>query len=203
MIHLGEAGEQATRTPLYDGAGNQFSPSVSPDGRWVVFASDHEGSLPRVYVIPLIGQGALDKVFDRFGSSPFWSPDGETLYFQTFSSGTWHLMGTEVIRDANTDGQPQSANFEVGEVRQVMEAQELWSKGFRIMPDGKSILEIADKRKEGEAEEAEEPANDPGVFYVTRNFFTELERLAPTKSAAKQKTIEKTVRAFSISTWDL
>ena len=63
-------------------------------------------------------------------------------------------MATEVIRDANTDGQQQSANFEVGEVREVMEAQEMWSKGFRIMPDGKSILEIADKRKEGEARDA-------------------------------------------------
>jgi serine/threonine-protein kinase len=182
VIHLGRDGEQSKKESVYEGPRRQDGAQVSPNGRWIAFASTHEGSTPRLYVMPITGKGFLYKVLDSMAAYPFWAPDGNTLYFQTFNreSNTRRLMAAQVIRGAEPDGEQPSEIFEVGEISEVMEGQ-TGSRGFWMMPDGKSILEIADEPNE---EEEKDATDDPGVFHVTRNFFNELNRLAPTKKAA-------------------
>ncbi|MEE8117390.1 MAG: protein kinase, partial [Gemmatimonadales bacterium] len=59
---------------------NERHAQVSPDGRWLAYTSNLTGE-PEVYVQALSGEGARYRISTRGGSSPRWSPDGETLYY--------------------------------------------------------------------------------------------------------------------------
>src|ERR1041385_7806419 len=55
---------------------NQFdnhSPSLSPDGHWVAYASNESGRL-EVYVRPFPGPGGRWQVSPAGGSEPLWAP---------------------------------------------------------------------------------------------------------------------------------
>jgi serine/threonine-protein kinase len=71
--------------PMHDGAdtadpvevaGRVNSASISPDGRWLVFATNGE-----IYVKPYPGPGAPVRVSRRGGFKPAWSPEGGELYY--------------------------------------------------------------------------------------------------------------------------
>jgi len=55
-------------------------PIVSPDGRWLAFASGDSGR-SEVYVQPLERQGATVPVSRGGGESPVWAHDGRSLYY--------------------------------------------------------------------------------------------------------------------------
>ncbi|MCH7601119.1 MAG: hypothetical protein IH973_15320 [Myxococcales bacterium] len=57
------------------------------------------------------------------------------------------------------------------------------------MPDGKSFLVIG--RAAPADGEIVESADDPAVIHVVRNFFTLLERVAPTKKETAEKENNK------------
>jgi Tol biopolymer transport system component len=55
-------------------------PVISPDGRWLAYASNESGRF-EVYVTPFPGPGRKWQVSTAGGSNPTWTPDGaETLY---------------------------------------------------------------------------------------------------------------------------
>jgi Tol biopolymer transport system component len=73
----------ATRgvTQLVDLPGSaQHSSSVSPDGRWLAYASNETGRY-EVWIEPLPPTGARHRVTRDGGSHPLWLPDGRSLYF--------------------------------------------------------------------------------------------------------------------------
>jgi Tol biopolymer transport system component len=75
--------DMATRsvTQLVDLPGSaQHSSSVSPDGRWLAYASNETGRY-EVWIEPLPPTGARHRVTRDGGSHPLWLPDGESLYF--------------------------------------------------------------------------------------------------------------------------
>ena len=176
VLHLGVDGEKATREPLYQGPSFQFSPAVSPNGRWVAFASGHEGQGAGVYVKSIAGAGGVYSVSSDGGSVSRWSPDGKTLYFHENSGGKRRLMAAEVLSGADAGSDDKQATFEIGEIKPVFDLG-TDIRAWQIMPDGKSLLVIALAQKEG----VEEVVDDLAVIHVVRNFFTELERLAPAK----------------------
>ena len=180
VLHLGVDGEKATREPLYQGPSFQFSPAVSPNGRWMAFASGHEGEGPGVYVKSIADAGGVYSVSGDGGSASHWSPDGKTLYFQNFSDSKRRLMAAEVLSGADAGSDDKQATFEIGEIKPVFDLRTDIRAG-QIMPDGKSFLVIANAQKEGVEEGVEEVVDDLAVIHVVRNFFTELERLAPAK----------------------
>ena len=59
--------------------------AISPDGRWVAYASDEERSpgsgRERVYVRSFPEPGARFVVSGGAGSNPRWAPDGRTIYY--------------------------------------------------------------------------------------------------------------------------
>ena len=59
---------------------SEWTPRLSPDGRWVAYASDESGSY-QVYVRPFPGAGARFQVSADGGEMPVWSHDGRRLYF--------------------------------------------------------------------------------------------------------------------------
>ena len=65
------------RTP-----GNDANGQISPDGRWLLWASDESGR-HEVYVAPFPGGGASVQVSRDGGDQPRWNPAGGELFFKT------------------------------------------------------------------------------------------------------------------------
>jgi len=64
-------------TPFHEGW-----PSVSPDGRWLVYASDESGQF-EVYVRPFRGPGGVSPVSLDGGSAPVWAHNGREIVYST------------------------------------------------------------------------------------------------------------------------
>jgi serine/threonine-protein kinase len=60
---------------------DEVSPSVSPDGRWLAYASNESGRY-EVYVRPFPGMGARYPVSLDGGTVPLWSPRGNELFYR-------------------------------------------------------------------------------------------------------------------------
>lgn len=68
-------------TPVIDFPDSaQHSSAVSPDGKWLAYASNETGRY-EVWLEPFPRTGARQQVTRDGGSHPLWSPDGRTLYF--------------------------------------------------------------------------------------------------------------------------
>lgn len=68
-------------TPVIDLPGSaQHSSAVSPDGRWMAYASNETGRY-EVWLEPVPGTGARYQLTRDGGSHPLWVADGRALYF--------------------------------------------------------------------------------------------------------------------------
>lgn len=191
VLRLGENGDLAVHEQWNRNhrKGRQTSPAISPpNGEWVAFDSRHEGG-QNIYVLPISGEGALYRVSKGDGDNPFWSPDGKTLYYSSrISKGVRKsaLVAANVVGPADTIPGDDGLTFKVGNAKPVSDLLD-GIQTAQLMPDGKSVLFIAEAPKEGEEDVLEEPLDDPAVIHVTRNFFTKLEELAPTKKKSTEK----------------
>jgi hypothetical protein len=73
--------------PFVAGRFQKWQPDVSPDGRWLLYASDEPGRF-EVFVRPLTGEGAPRQVSVGGGSEPLWSRDGSSIYYRGQAPGT-------------------------------------------------------------------------------------------------------------------
>jgi serine/threonine-protein kinase len=55
-------------------------PELSPDGRWLAYASNLSGRI-EVYLRPYPGPGASEPVSTEGGANPIWNPNGKKLFF--------------------------------------------------------------------------------------------------------------------------
>ena len=73
--------------PKYD----LYRGQISPDERWIAFHVPIESDYPQVYVTPLRKQLPPDEkewiLVANSGGYPFWSPDGNLLYFLSKRDG--------------------------------------------------------------------------------------------------------------------
>jgi hypothetical protein len=68
---------QVTKTPFIE-----TTPRISPDGRWVAYASDEPGE-HRVYIQSFPEPGVKQPVSPAGGIEPRWSRDGKELFYYT------------------------------------------------------------------------------------------------------------------------
>jgi Tol biopolymer transport system component len=68
-------GNHAKQLTTFD---NDFYPSCSPDGKWVVFASQRSGSAPTLWKVPVDG-GETEALIDHPPGLPDVSPDGKWI----------------------------------------------------------------------------------------------------------------------------
>ncbi|HVP38087.1 MAG TPA: protein kinase [Candidatus Saccharimonadales bacterium] len=73
-------GRQPPR-PVVQSAFNERGGRLSPDGRWLAYASNESGH-DEVYVIPYPGPGGKWQVSTAGGSFPQWRADGKELFFE-------------------------------------------------------------------------------------------------------------------------
>ncbi len=67
--------------PIISSPALEYSPTLSPDGAWMAYASDDNGRL-EIYVVPFpIRSGVRWRVSTNGGSMPLWSRNGREIYY--------------------------------------------------------------------------------------------------------------------------
>jgi serine/threonine-protein kinase len=183
LISLGENGEIATRTSWAVGPRGQAQPSISPDGQYVAYTSwDANTESTEVYVRPFDSSEESNleyQVSNNGGGWAMWAPDGKTLYYVEGKDQS-KLMAATVLTNAGPTGDGKLSRFEIGEVKELFGFGTFGLHGqehVTIMPDGSGFLRTDIVQHEG----AEKTSDDLTLIHVVRNFFTELERVAPTE----------------------
>lgn len=102
------------------GGGQTFEARVSPDGRWIAYATDHSGRL-EIQVQSLLEPGMRYPVSVAGGGYPRWRADGRELYFisadsrlmaATFTAATPPAIGTPAaLFEVTLNAHPDRATF--------------------------------------------------------------------------------------------
>jgi serine/threonine-protein kinase len=88
----------STLVPLVTGPAAEIDPMVSPDGRWLTYASNESG-VAEVYVRPFPDAGSARwQVSTAGGTSPVWSHSGRELFYRS----TQEQLMTVAIRPGAT-----------------------------------------------------------------------------------------------------
>jgi Tol biopolymer transport system component len=119
-----------TATRLIDLPGSaQHSSSVSPDGKWMAYASNETGRY-EVWIEPLPRSGARLQVTRDGGSHPLWAPDGLSLYFDRN-----HQMYRLAVNTQDMASIGEAVPLPIEGF-----AQAEYRRQFDLMPDGRQFL---------------------------------------------------------------
>jgi len=119
------------RTPhqVLASAFNNGMPALSPDGRWLAYASDESGRA-EVYVRPYPGPGGRWQVSLDGGAQPVWAPNGREIFYRNGER--------TMVAAVRTQG-----GFEVGSRTQLFEGafdDFVGVRDYDVAPDGQSFL---------------------------------------------------------------
>jgi Tol biopolymer transport system component len=119
-----------TVTRLVDWPGSaQHSSSMSPDGKWMAYASNETGRY-EVRLEPFPRSGARLQLTRDGGSHPLWAPDGRSLYFDRDHQMFRLAVNTQ---DVTSIGEPTPLPI-------TGFAQAEYRRQFDLMPDGRQFL---------------------------------------------------------------
>ena len=131
-----------------------LSAAVSPDGRWIAYASEASG-VTDIFVQAYPATSSRWKVSTGGGAEPVWSPDGKTLYYRT---GGQMYGGKVMAAHLRTD-----PTFSVLSIETILEGgyvKRLGLPDYDIDPSGRRFVMIR-------------PANRPSEgFTVVGNWLT-------------------------------
>jgi serine/threonine-protein kinase len=145
-------------------------PDLSPDGRWLAYASDESGR-SEVYVQPYPGPGPRRQVSTEGGTGPAWSRDGRELFYSTTPSfgGQAALTKMMVVAVSFTP------TFTAGHPRMLFQGRYGATAGIRaydVTSDGRRFLMVQQKERA--------PVGAADMILV-QNWSEELKARVPTK----------------------
>ena len=146
------------RQPLIRTPFNEGSPTFSPDGHWLAYASDASGR-SEIYVQPYPGPGGRLQISTGGGSEPVWSRNGRELFYR---SGDKTMAVDIDARSGFSAGKPKALFQGLYQPTPVVEPN------YDVTPDGRFLM-----IKPGGEDQA------PTQVNVVLNWFEELKRLAP------------------------
>ena len=161
LVSLG--GENRTEG-LIETEGVDIHGRVSPDGRWMAYASTESGQF-EVYVRPFpnVDDGRW-QISRAGGSSPLWAPDGQELFFK--GAGVSDVMAVTV----ETEPTFNPGNPEVLFTGQYRASAPGRGPAWDVAPDGRFLM----IRSAGATGQAAAPH-----IVVVENWVEELKRLVP------------------------
>ncbi|MCU1307576.1 MAG: serine/threonine protein kinase [Acidobacteriaceae bacterium] len=102
---------------------------LSPDGRWLAYASTESGT-SQIYVVPFHGGQGKWQVSTTEGSQPKWSRDGKELYF---ANDITRVLSAVSVKET-------SGALQFGPAITLATAQATQQFIYDVSPDGKKIL---------------------------------------------------------------
>ncbi len=145
------------RVTTFDEHGATFS----PDGRWIVYASDESGR-DEVYVQPYPGPGERTTVSTTGGDEPVWSGDGREIFYR---NGDEMMVVDVETQPTFTAGRPTV----LFEGRYLPMPGNSGSRNYDVAPDGQRLVMVQG-----------EESSTLSEFHVVLNWFEELTQLVPT-----------------------
>ena len=154
-------GDAQTVVPLLHTTFNERFPDVSPDGRWLAYASNESGA-EEVYVRPFpdVDAGGRWQVSTNGGTQPRWASNSTELFYRNGNA----------IMTVPVETEP---SFAAGNPTVVFEGQyaaPLGGRTYDVSLDGERFLMLKEVDRDSE----------PVRIVVVRNWFEELRRLVPT-----------------------
>ena len=128
-----------TPVPMVASSFTELNPAISPDSRWLAYASNESGQ-NEIFVRPFPNTGdGRWQVSTGGGFMPRWAPDGKTLYF--IEPGSGQVMSVPVTT---------SPTFAAGQARGLFNASGFVIDGFHtsfeLTPDGRQFLFTAPRQ---------------------------------------------------------
>ena len=160
----------ASVQPAFQTPHNERWPEISPDGRWLAYASNVSGRY-EVYVRPYPGPGWTEQASIEGGLSPAWHPNGPELFYLSSkgSAGRRRMMVVEFAA-----GSPPR----MGRPRPLFEYDHLallcaFVRCFDVAPDGQRFYTV----------QTPTPPAPPVVTHISliQNWFDELRAKVPTR----------------------
>ena len=119
-----------TSKPVAASAAAEIAPKFSPDGKWVAYGSNQDGTL-QVYVQPFPPTGAVYKITAAAGGmAPVWSRDGNRIFYVANS----RLHAATVRKTPTFDVTARDSLFEGNYLLNVPQ-----HANYDVSPDGKSF----------------------------------------------------------------
>jgi Tol biopolymer transport system component len=161
--HIGALSIEGDRKwgPLLQEKFYEAHPQISPNGRWMAYASSSEsGGQPEVYVrsFPEVDKGRW-QISANGGNSPLWSRDGRELFYRSGNS----VIGIDVQTEPT---------FKAGKPKILFQGVYL---GWDLSPDGKRFL----MTKPLASTSAASTAVGPRKINIVLNWFEELKERVP------------------------
>ncbi len=116
---------------LLDSEFFETTPAVSPDGRWLAYASNESGR-NEVYVSPFPSMSGKQQVSREGGVEPVWNPDGSSIFFRDLFNA---VKETEVV--------PSGGDLGIGRetvLFHVFARVPIAGSTFDVTPDGQRFL---------------------------------------------------------------
>ena len=142
-------------------------PTLSPDGRWLAYASNDSGR-DEVYIRAYPGAAQRHQISTQGGVAPAWSGDGREFFYMTGANAKVRLMVGRFDRDSGGL---------IGSPSVLIEGSYTISSPLRSYdpaPDGRHFVMVR-QPPAGQ----DDPVNTQ--IAVVLNWFGELKRLAPAK----------------------
>jgi serine/threonine-protein kinase len=120
-----------TMTPLVTTPFSNVNPALSPDGRWIAYASDESGS-SEVYVHAFPSMQGRTQVSAGGGAEPVWARNGRELFYR----GKEKLMSVAYSTVAGFEAEAPQPLFD----DRMGNAQGAGHTGYDATPDGKLVM---------------------------------------------------------------
>ena len=138
-------GVDSVATPLVTSPGADYSPAVSPDGKWLAYVSNETGRL-EVYVTPFASPRAAKWVVSTSGgTTPRWSHRGDELFYLDPRS---NMVATRIATTPTFAVQSTSVLFNASDFVQTTVSR----RNYDVSADDQRFLMVqrADGAKRGQ-----------------------------------------------------